>query len=411
MVFYSFYTDKWKSPESLVYRIENDGHPDNPLYSPLQVNLKMFDDKASAMKDFFSLLWDNEDFRIGEYFDTEKGKKVTKEKTNKPSKEKSASGIPDFVYKVPEDFKLELNTIYNMDCITFMEQVPDKFVDYVFTSPPYNIGKRTSFGKNNAIYAGTEEMYKEYEDGLSPEEYRKWLFKVIEELLRITKKHIFFNIQMLAENRDTVLDIIHVFRKNLKEIFIWNKTIASPNLNKKVVTSAFEFIYVLSNDKPHLRSFDDSKFESKFRNVITGVNSSQNEYKDLNKATFPLYLPRHFMNNFGKEGDIWYEPFNGTGTTPHAAILEKRDYIATELDPKQVVVTEARIDNEEMKTKFDFNQEYVDREETEEILKKPTSKAVKKDQTSQTSMFNQPIIERRILEDGQNIDDTLPFGD
>lgn len=390
MVFYSFYTTWNREPESLVYRRE-DG-----TWSPLQVDLKMFTDKAAAEADFRSLLWDNEDFRTGEYFDTEKNKK--KVSTAKPSKEKSPSGIPDYVYQVPKDFKLELNTIYNMDCIVFMSQVPDKYVDYVFTSPPYNIGKRTSFGKNNAIYSGTEEMYKEYEDGLSPEEYRKWLFKVIEELLRITKKHIFFNIQMLAENRDTVLDIIHVFRKNLKEIFIWNKTIASPNLNKKVVTSAFEFIYVLSNDKPHLRSFDDSKFESKFRNVITGVNASQNEYKDLNKATFPLYLPRHFMNNFGKEGDIWYEPFNGTGTTPHAAILENRDYIATELDPKQVVVTEARIDNEELKSKLDFNQEYVEREESEEILKKPTSKAVKKDQTSQIGFSFE-----------EKIDDTLPF--
>ena len=33
---------------------------------------------------------------------------------------------------------LELDKIYNMDCIEGMKQIPDNYVDLVLTDPPYN---------------------------------------------------------------------------------------------------------------------------------------------------------------------------------------------------------------------------------------------------------------------------------
>ena len=33
---------------------------------------------------------------------------------------------------------LQLNTIYNEDCLETMKRMPDDSVDVVFTSPPYN---------------------------------------------------------------------------------------------------------------------------------------------------------------------------------------------------------------------------------------------------------------------------------
>ena len=36
---------------------------------------------------------------------------------------------------------LDLNKIYNMDCLDGMKQLDDNSVDAVVTDPPYNIGK------------------------------------------------------------------------------------------------------------------------------------------------------------------------------------------------------------------------------------------------------------------------------
>ena len=152
MVFYSFYTNWTKEPEDLVYRTE-DG------WSELQVNLKLFNTQRDAEKDFWSLLWDNEDFRINEYVDTEKGKKK-----QYPQKEKEDTVDTSHLYRVPEDFNIELNKVYNMDAITFMKTLPKAFIDYTFTSPPYNVGKRISFGENNSIYKDDTDMYAMYDD-------------------------------------------------------------------------------------------------------------------------------------------------------------------------------------------------------------------------------------------------------
>ena len=34
---------------------------------------------------------------------------------------------------------LELNKVYNEDCLTFMKRLPDDYFDLVITDPPYGI--------------------------------------------------------------------------------------------------------------------------------------------------------------------------------------------------------------------------------------------------------------------------------
>ena len=37
---------------------------------------------------------------------------------------------------------MEINKIYNESNLETMAKMPDNFVDYVLTSPPYNVGKK-----------------------------------------------------------------------------------------------------------------------------------------------------------------------------------------------------------------------------------------------------------------------------
>lgn len=339
MVFYSFYTDRFRDESSLVYRSEDIEGVAN--WSPLQVNMKMFDSKHLAELDFFSLLSDNEDLRIGEYFDTDK-------KKSKPQKEKTVTSSESKSYNsVPSNFKLELNKVYNLDCMLFMKQLPDKYLNYIFTSPPYNIKKQI----------GSDDLYKEYSDDLTPDEYFDWLSAIIDEGLRVTKMHFFMNIQMLGKNKEVVLGIFGKYKKLIKDRMIWKKTIVAPHIQQGILNSGFEDIIIFSNDRPHLKKFSDANWkQGTMSNVIEGLNASRNKHSDLNKATFPMYLPRIFMINFGKEGDIWYDPFNGTGTTSQGAVIEKKRWLATEIDINQCVVTDQRIDVEENALKFDFGE-------------------------------------------------------
>jgi site-specific DNA-methyltransferase (adenine-specific) len=58
----------------------------------------------------------------------------------------------------------------------------------------------------------------------------------------------------------------------------------------------------------------------------------------------PLDIPRYFMQNFGKENDIWYDPYMGTGTTAVGAIQEKKKWIGSEISENYIDLANKRIE-------------------------------------------------------------------
>jgi len=366
-MYYSFYLDVKKT--MLVYRTEDittrlDGMSEpvilkqysptiNDMFEPESTTPKQFSTEAECKQDFYKLLWDNEYYRFGEIFGLKPEKKVSTK-----IKSPVISSAPITLVEIPKPIYHDLpqrNTVYNEDCLLTMSRMPDGFVDHIITSPPYNVGKRVSCGKNNAIYIGDENMYSEgYGDELNAEQYEEWLFQVIRECIRVTKYHVFFNIQMLSKNKRTVLKIHGEFCDYIKDKLIWNKSIAAPNIVPGIMRSAYEDIFIFSNDNPESRDFKDGEFSGSFSNVLSGVNASQNKHRKLNKATFPLYLPRTILNHWGEKGQLVYDPFNGTGTTGDACVIEKRDYIGSELDPLQCAASNQRIKDRTAAKEFDF---------------------------------------------------------
>lgn len=77
---------------------------------------------------------------------------------------------------------MELNKIYNEDCLTTMKRMPDNFVDLIITSPPYNLGKKHHTGNNHF------DSYDNYNDNLSESEYQNWQIKILIECFRVLKE-------------------------------------------------------------------------------------------------------------------------------------------------------------------------------------------------------------------------------
>lgn len=234
---------------------------------------------------------------------------------------------------------MEINKIYNEDCLQTLSKMPDGFVDMVITSPPYNIGYNNMHGEDVT-------KYETYNDEQTQEGYEEWLFKILDELLRVTKKHIFFNIQMLGNNKLTVLKLMGKYSTKIKDIIIWNKKLAPPHIEPGIMNSKFEFIIILSNQSPEKKKFYDGNFKGNFNNVIEGKSASQNKYAEIHKATYPLYLPRTILLKFGKEGELIYDPFMGTGTSALACLMEKRNFIGSEIDEVYFKLANERIKNE-----------------------------------------------------------------
>ena len=217
----------------------------------------------------------------------------------------------------------EINTIYNEDCLETMKKIPNDFVDYSLTSPPYNVGN------NNLNDNG--KKYESFNDNMSENEYFENQKQVVKELLRITKKHVFYNIQMLSANKKTIFKLFGYFNDQIKEIIIWNKKHGVPAMEPGVFNSAYEYIIIFSNDQPTKRKFYDVKFRGSEHNVFSIKNTHSNPFSKVHKAIMPLDIPRYLMQLFGNKNDIWYDPYMGTGTTALACIQEKKQFIGSEI--------------------------------------------------------------------------------
>ena len=240
---------------------------------------------------------------------------------------------------------LELNKIYCESNLETMAKMPNDFVDVVITSPPYNIGKNrlnTNKGKSQS------KSYNKYEDELSKEDYFKQTKIWIDELLRVTKYHIFWNVQEISGNKGIVQFILNTYSENLKETFIWAKQNPQASIVEKMAGSAFEYIFCISKDQPEKRSFTHCNFNNRIsgQQVYNTIIKPSNQNKETKGHSFAFddWLPNYFIKHFSKEGNLIYDPFMGTGTTAKSAHIYKRNWIGSEISKEYVDIANKRLE-------------------------------------------------------------------
>ena len=233
---------------------------------------------------------------------------------------------------------LELNQIYNMDCLDGMREIPDKSIDLIITSPPYNMGgKSLGYQPNSTI---GQKHYEEYEDKKPDEEYCLWLNEVIKESLRISR-YVFWNVQYVRSTRNHILIIQNTFKDNLKDIFIWKKQCV-PNITAKNggLGKGWEYVFMFGDN--NLSTFEYNNFP--VNGYVPNIQEwFKSEHFVDHHATFPLELPEYFIQHFTKENDIVYDPFMGTGMTARAAIKLNRQFSGTEISKSCYGAAQTRI--------------------------------------------------------------------
>ncbi len=213
-----------------------------------------------------------------------------------------------------ENFKLVLNSALHKtdvsgsvlfgDCLELLPLFANKSVDYSFTSPPYN-------RKRN-------DKYRDFTD--INENWLQLNIDVLNQLLRVTKKHIFYNIQANYYNRQDVYKLIGLFSKNIVDIHIWEKSNPMPASGKNI-TNAVEYFLVLGNE-----SLKSNTTYTK--NIITtSVNSNMPKE---HKAVMKTDVAEHFISKFTNENDIILDCFFGYGTTGIVAKELNRFFIGIE---------------------------------------------------------------------------------
>lgn len=200
-----------------------------------------------------------------------------------------------------------------------------KKAEISFTSPPYNVGFLGIDGNKT-----TKEKYNLYDDNKTEGDYFNFLSSNINVLLNFCDE-IFYNIGLVEGNKRVINKLLFHFNDIFKDVIFWKKSTCAPHIQPGVINNLVEFIFCFGDGK---RKFKNPQFsQGSYWNVIEGGNASGNEYADIHKATFPMYLPLNIIENFTNEKSIVIDPFLGSGTTLIAAEQLGRICYGQELDP------------------------------------------------------------------------------
>jgi len=251
---------------------------------------------------------------------------------------------------------MDINKIYNEDCLETMAKMPDNFLDLTVTSPPYD---------NLRTYTGdmtwNEDVWK----------------NIIKELYRTTKEGgvvvwvvgdaTIKGSETGSSFRQALWAMVCGF--NLHDTMMWQKLNPVP-LTHNRYEQGFEYMFILSKGKPntinHIREKstciqtrtrrksnkeNGSAFRSreeytttKPTKIKTNVWAYTNSNKKLDHpAIFPEQLANDHIISWSNKGDIVYDPFMGSGTTAKMAKLNNRKYIGSEISKEYCEIIEQRL--------------------------------------------------------------------
>lgn len=204
--------------------------------------------------------------------------------------------------------------------------------DMVFTSPPYNAGKKgfEAKGKYKNANDDDEALWLEMMSGFTS----AWM---------TVSQYLFINLQILSGNKVKIHEWLHLFRNNFVDQMALTKS-TLPAMEPNILNAELEFMYILNSDehpKKHI------KLGVEFRGNVSNVyemRRSSGEFAKEHRATFDVSFPEYFINTFLGQGRTVADPFGGTGSTLIACEKTKRKCFMMELDPHYVDVIIARFE-------------------------------------------------------------------
>ena len=229
--------------------------------------------------------------------------------------------------------ELKLNNIYHMDCLEGMRQLESNVVDVSFTSPPYN----DKGGENADVRDG--ENHKKYLHVEYRDDWYEWQVQIIDEMLRLSKKYVLYNVQALQGNRHNVYKLIGHYADRIHDIIMWYKPNGVPCGTPNKISNRYEFLLILKCDGVKGVSVN-SKFST---NVYVNPTNSNREFSDIHRAVMSKSFADKVIEEFTQVGDVVLDPFMGCGTTAVSCVERGRKYVGFEIVQEYVDAANERI--------------------------------------------------------------------
>jgi site-specific DNA-methyltransferase (adenine-specific) len=214
------------------------------------------------------------------------------------------------------------------NCLAEMREMPEKSVDVVVTSPPYNLGIN----------------YSAYEDNLKFEDYWLWMYVILKNIFRVLKDDgsFFLNVGGSCKTPRIPMEMCQIAKNagwTLQNNIIWVKSITikddsyghfKPVPGERFLNNQHESIFHFTKtgevkldrlaigcpyaDKSNIGRYADQ--DLRCRGNVWFIPYKTTQSKKQHPAGFPIELPEMCIKLHGIKEDIKVlDPFLGAGTT------------------------------------------------------------------------------------------------
>lgn len=272
--------------------------------------------------------------------------------------------------------------LIHADALDALKEMPDKSVDLVFGSPPYAM-KGERYGQTG------EAVSHKWGTG----EWTDWLLAVSQQAARISRGRVGWvaNAPMVdgdyqpcvedlivflscAEEPFLLLDRPCIWVKNATnapkgwfrnswEYIVWFRDVAITEpyfnweavANPPVYSAGGKYSHREATGKRTTRGGDyptpklvrpsDIAYDPSgdVRYVTVGGGHLGHPLAHENEAPFPLRLVRPYLEALCPPGGTVLDPFLGSGTTAHAAVVSGRDFVGIDVRASQIDLTQRRL--------------------------------------------------------------------
>ena len=265
--------------------------------------------------------------------------------------------------------ELPLDKVLNVDCLDGMSLLPDRSVDVIITSPPYNIGKE----------------YSTYDDSRPRREYLSWMGSVLAECRRVLREDgsFFLNVGGKPSDPWIPLDIAAEAREHfhVQNVIHWVKSIAIPRdsvgracgmdqdlavghykpvNSDRYLSSCHEYVFHLTpegvthldklavgveyQDKSNIRRWRSGEGGLRDRGNVWFIPYETIQSSRPHPTVYPDTLPEMCIRLHGVDGTrIVMDPFMGTGSTAVACVRLNVRFLGFEIDPDYVAIARERV--------------------------------------------------------------------
>jgi len=235
---------------------------------------------------------------------------------------------------------MELDRIYNMDCLEGMKQIPDGSIDLIVTDPPYKTTARGNAGNSGGMLQ--KDINKK---GMVFEHNNCDIEQYLPEFYRVLKDGSHCYIMCNHTNLVHFLKVIDDSQFHFIKSLIWDKR------NKIMGTFYMNcFEYILFLRKGTAKPINDCGCGDLLS--VPNIKDKNRDGENIHDSQKPITLMQILIENSSQTGDLVLEPFIGSGTTAIACNRSKRHYIGFEIDKGYFDMATRRIKDEQSQLKL-----------------------------------------------------------